>query len=92
MNDRQLRKLQKGRHLADVQRMILSNPLFKNLGERDRKKLASLIYKAETIEIYGRERSIATLNASFDQIVDAVSLVLNEMDDYDDEDEEDKKQ
>lgn len=79
MNDRQLRNLQKNRHLADITRMILSNPLFKNLTERDQKKLAKLIYKAETIELYARERDVYRLNQSFDQIVNAVGLVLGEM-------------
>lgn len=89
MNDRQLRTLQKTRHMADIKRMILGNPLFKNLSERDQKKLAALIYKAETIEIYAREREVYRINESFDQIIEAVSLVLNEMDD-DEEEEGDK--
>ena len=79
MNDRQLRNLQKNRHMADITRMILSNPLFKNLTERDQKKLARLIYKAETIELYARERDVYRLNQSFDQIVNAVGLVLGDM-------------
>ena len=92
MNDRQLRVLQKNRHMADIMRMILGNPLFRNLGERDQKKLAALVYKAETIEIYGRERNVLKVNESFDQIVQAVSMVLDEMDQMDDydEDEEDR--
>lgn len=89
MNDRQLRNLQKTRHMADIRRMILGNPLFKNLVAKDQEKLAKLIYKAETIEIYARERDVYRLNQSFDQIVDAVSLVLQEMDD-EDEDEDDR--
>lgn len=79
MNDRQLRNLQKNRHMADITRMILANPLFKNLTERDQKKLARLIYKAETIELYARERDVYRLNQSFDQIVNAVGLVLGDM-------------
>lgn len=88
MNDRQLRNLQKNRHMADITRMILSNPLFKNLTERDQKKLARLIYKAETIELYARERDVYRLNQSFDQIVNAVGLVLGDML----EDEEDERE
>lgn len=88
MNDRQLRNLQKNRHMADISRMILSNPLFKNLTERDQRKLARLIYKAETIEMYARERDVYRLNQSFDQIVNAVGLVLGEMV----EDEEDERE
>jgi hypothetical protein len=88
MNDRQLRALQKRRHMADVRRMILSNPLFKNLEERDQTKLAKLIYKAESIEIYGREREIYRVNQSFDQIVTAVGIVLDEMVEDEEEGEE----
>lgn len=86
MNDRQLRNLQKTRHMADIKRMILSNPLFKNLSERDQNKLSKLIYKAETIEMYAREREVYRVNQSFDQIVAAVGLVLNEMVDEEEED------
>jgi TRAP-type C4-dicarboxylate transport system substrate-binding protein len=88
MNDRQLRNLQKTRHMADINRMILANPLFRNLSERDQKKLAKLVYKAETVEMYVRERDIYRVNQSFDQIVNAVGLVLNEI--MEDE-EEDKR-
>ena len=95
MNDRQLRKLQKNRHMADVRRMILANSLFKNLTDRDQDKLAAIIYKAETIEMYARERNVYRVNESFDQIVEAVSIVLDEMsdEDYDrreDDDPEDR--
>lgn len=90
MNDRQLRNLQKTRHLADIKRMILANTLFRNLSERDQKKLAALIYKAETIELYARERDVYRLNESFDQIVSAVSMVLNEMNEDDEEEEGDR--
>jgi hypothetical protein len=90
MNDRQLRNLQKTRHLADIKRMILANTLFRNLSERDQKKLSALIYKAETIELYARERDVYRLNESFDQIVSAVSMVLNEMNEDDEEEEGDR--
>lgn len=72
--------------MADIKRMILSNPLFKNLSERDQNKLSKLIYKAETIEMYAREREVYRVNQSFDQIVAAVGLVLNEMVDEEEED------
>lgn len=85
MNDRQLRNLQKTRHMADIRRMILGNPLFKNLTEKDQRKLAALVYKAETIEIYAREREVYRVNDSFDQIVQAVGLVLSEMDEEEEE-------
>lgn len=88
MNDRQLRALQKTRHMSDIKRMILSNPLFKNLNERDQKKLALLIYKAESIEMYGREREIYRVNQSFDQIIAAVGIVLDDMAEDEEEGEE----
>jgi len=69
--------------------MILANPLFRNLSERDQKKLAKLVYKAETVEMYVRERDIYRVNQSFDQIVNAVGLVLNEI--MEDEEEEEKR-
>lgn len=86
MNDRQLRNLQKTRHMADINRMILCNPLFKNLSERDQRKLAKLVYKAETTEMYLRERDVYRINQSFDQIVAAVGLVLSEMSEEEEED------
>lgn len=85
MNDRQLRNLQKTRHMADINRMILVNPLFKNLSERDQRKLAKLVYKAETTEMYLRERDVYKINRSFDQIVAAVGLVLSEMSEEEEE-------
>lgn len=88
MNDRQLRNLQKNRHMADISRMILSNTLFRNLSERDQKRLARLIYKAETVEMYARERDVYRLNQSFDQIVEAVNIVLNDMGEDEEEREE----
>lgn len=88
MNERQLRALQRTRHMADIRRMILTNPLFRNLQERDQTKLAKLIYKAESIEIYARERDIYRVGQSFDQIVAAVGLVLDDMVEDEEEGEE----
>lgn len=86
MYDRQLRKLQKTRHMADIKRMILANPIFKNLSERDQKKLALLVYKAESLEMYAREKDIMRVSDSFDEIIDAINLALSP--DPDDEDDE----
>jgi hypothetical protein len=74
--------------MADIRRMILTNPLFRNLQERDQTKLAKLIYKAESIEIYARERDIYRVGQSFDQIVAAVGLVLDDMVEDEEEGEE----
>lgn len=79
INERNLRRLQKQRHLYDIQAMIMTNPLFKNLGKKDQKKLQKLIYKAELAEIYLRDRNVVRVNQSFDQIVQGVANMLNDM-------------
>ena len=76
--ERQLRKLQKQRHMYDIKMMILSNPLFKNLSEWDQRKLAKLIYKAEMTEVFMRDKQIIRVNESFDDIVDNIANMLNE--------------
>jgi TRAP-type C4-dicarboxylate transport system substrate-binding protein len=88
-----MRKLQKQRHLYDIQMMVLSNPLFKNLNKREQKQLVKLIYKAEMMEVYMRDRQIVRVNDSFDDIVESVARMLDEVDERDrrdrDEDDED---
>jgi len=76
--ERQMRALQKQRHAYDIQLMILSNPLFKNLDKRDQKTLVKLIYKAELMEMYMRDSHIVRINDSFDQIVEDVANMLND--------------
>lgn len=78
--EKQLRKLQKQRHIYEIQMMVLSNPLFKNLNKREQKQLIGLIYKAEMIESYMRDRQIIRINDSFDDIVDSVARMLDEAD------------
>ena len=87
--ERRLRKLQKQRHMNDIQLMILNNPLFKNLEKRDQKKLAELIYKAEMIEVFVRDKEIMRINQSFSDIVAAIADMMDEDDDdrYDDRDD-----
>lgn len=84
-----MRKLQKQRHMYDIKMMILSNPLFKNISEWDQRKLAKIIYKAEMIEIYMRDKQIIRVNESFEDIVESVANMLNDAmgDDPDEEDE-----
>ena len=86
-----MRKLQKQRHLYDIQMMVLSNPLFKNLNKREQKQLVKLIYKAEMIESYMRDRQILRVNDSFEDIVENVARMLDDMNDNErrDGDEED---
>jgi TRAP-type C4-dicarboxylate transport system substrate-binding protein len=91
--ERQMRKLQKQRHIYDIQMMVLSNPLFKNLNKREQKQLVGLIYKAEMMETYMRDRQIVRINDSFEDIVESVARMLDEVDERDrrdrDEDDED---
>ncbi len=84
--ERQMRKLQKQRHLYDIKMMVLSNPLFKNLSERDQKVLVKLIYRAEMIEVFMRDKQIIRINDSFEEIVQGVADMLNDAlgDDEDD--------
>jgi hypothetical protein len=87
--EKQLRKLQKQRHLYDIKMMILSNPIFKNLNDRDQKTLINLVYKAEMIEFSMRDRNIIRVNESFEDIVDNIANMINESirDERDEDDE-----
>lgn len=90
--ERQLIKLQKQRHLYDIQMMILSNPLLKNLSKRDQKTLVKLIYKAEMIESYMRDKQIIRVNDSFEDIVENVARLLDDaMDEQNRRDEDDDR-
>jgi TRAP-type C4-dicarboxylate transport system substrate-binding protein len=84
---RQMRKLQQQRHLYDIKLMVLNNPLFKNLSERDQKKLIKLVYKAEMMEVFMRDRQIMRVNDSFDDIVESVANMLNDALDQDDDED-----
>ena len=86
--ERQMRKLQKQRHMYDIKMMIMSNPMFKNLSEWDQRRLAKLIYKAEMMEIYMRDKQIIRINDDFEDIVQNVADMLNQhMGDDEDEGE-----
>jgi hypothetical protein len=89
MNERHIRKVQKQRHMGNIDLMVLSNPIFKNLADRDRKKLARLIYKAEMIEMHIRDKSLMRVNESFQDIIDAIGLALLDGDDDLDRDKDD---
>jgi len=86
--ERQMRKLQKQRHMYDIKMMIMSNPMFKNLSEWDQRKLAKLIYKAEMMEIYMRDKQIIRINDDFEDIVQNVADMLNQHLGDEDEDEQ----
>jgi hypothetical protein len=89
MNERHIRKVQKQRHMGNIDLMVLSNPIFKNLADRDRKKLARLIYKAEMIEMHIRDKSLMRVNESFQDIIDAIGLALLDGEDELDRDKDD---
>lgn len=65
--------------------MILSNPLFKNLSKSDQKSLQKIIYRAEMMEIFVRNKDLVQVNESFDQIVDQVMYLIGQDDEDDDE-------
>lgn len=92
MNENQIRRIQKNRHVADIMLSINSNSIFKNLSPRDKNKLAKLIYKAELVEIYVRERDLFKINNSFKEMIDNIMLQMDEdfkKSDSDDEEDED---
>ncbi len=74
--------------MYDIQQMILSNPLLKNLGSRDQKTLQKLIYKAEMIEVFMRDKQIVRVNESFEDIVNSVADMLDDALRQDDEDDD----
>ena len=63
--------------MYDIQRMILANPLFKNLGAKDQKTLQKLIYKAELAEMFMRDRNVVRINQSFDEIIESVMDMID---------------
>lgn len=77
MHERQLLKIQKQRHMSNIFIMLLNNPLFKNLSDKDQRKMAKLIYKAEMIEMHARDRALVRNNESFQSIVDALNNAIN---------------
>ena len=77
INERSLRRLQKQRHMYDIQRMILANPLLKNLSLRDQKTMQKLIYRAEMAEMFMRDRSVVRINQSFDEIIESVMDMMD---------------
>ena len=71
--------------MNEISRMILVNPLFKNLGNRDQKKLANIIYKSEMIEVFVRDKELVRIDESFESIVNAVAYMLDDREEYDGE-------
>lgn len=88
--ERQLRKLQKQRHMYDIQQMILANPLLKNLNSKDQKTLQKILYKAEMVEVFMRDKQLVRVNESFEDIINKFSVMFDEAVRDEDYDEDDK--
>lgn len=86
--ERQLRRLQKQRHMYDIQQMILANPLLKNLTSRDQKILQKLLYKAEMVEVFMRDKQLVRVNESFEDIINKFSVMFDDVTRDEDEDDE----
>lgn len=86
--EKQLRRLQKQRHMYDIQQMILANPLLKNLNNRDQKVLRKLLYKAEMVEMFMRDKQLIRVNESFDDIINKFSVMFDDVVRDEDEDDE----
>lgn len=89
MNERQVRKVQKNRHMTEIMLNIAQNSVFKNLSQRDRMKLARIIYKAEIVEFYIREKDLNKVNTAFQEMIASALMSLDERD-YLDDDEDDE--
>jgi hypothetical protein len=85
MRERQIRKLQKNRHLAEIGFTLLQNPTFKNLSRSDRYKMAKLIYKAELIEVEIKSKDMSRTLASFQEMIQNITdqMVDDDDDDFD---------
>jgi nicotinic acid mononucleotide adenylyltransferase len=84
MRERQIRKLQKNRHLAEIGFTLLQNPTFKNLSRADRYRMAKLIYKAELIEIEIKSKDMSRTLDTFQEMIRNITDQLVEDDDDDD--------
>jgi myo-inositol-1-phosphate synthase len=88
MRERYIRKLQKNRHLAEIQFNILANVTFKNLTSRERKQMAKLIYKAELLEMEVKSRKVAETMKSFKDLMDTIEMQIKDDKFLDDEDDD----
>lgn len=85
MRERQIRKLQKNRHLAEIGFTLLQNPTFKNLSRADRYRMAKLIYKAELIEIEIKSKDMSRTLDTFQEMISRITDQLVEDEDDDDD-------
>jgi hypothetical protein len=87
VNERQLRKIQKQRHMSNIFIMLLNNPLFKNLSDRDQRKIAKLIYKAEMIDRYARDKETVSVNVAIQDIISSLNAALQDDNELSDEED-----
>lgn len=87
MNERQVRKVQKNRHMTEIMLNIAQNSVFKNLSQRERVKLAKIIYKAEMVEFYIREKDLNRVNNAFQEMIANALMNLDITEFPDDEDD-----
>ncbi len=83
-----MRKLQKQRHFYDIKLMLLNNDIFKNLSDKDHRVLIKIIYKAEMIEMYMRDKGVLRINDTFEDIVEGVANLLSDSFESDEEDDD----
>jgi myo-inositol-1-phosphate synthase len=88
MRERYIRKLQKNRHIAEIQFNILANVTFKNLTSRERKQMAKLIYKAELLEMEVKSRKVAETMKTFKDLMDTIEMQIKDDKFLDDEDDD----
>jgi hypothetical protein len=89
MRERYIRKLQKNRHLAEINFNILANVTFKNLTPRERRLMAKLIYKAELLEMEVKSRKVAETMKTFKDLMDNIELQMKNDDAFGDDDDDD---
>jgi myo-inositol-1-phosphate synthase len=88
MRERYIRKLQKNRHIAEIQFNILANVTFKNLTSRERKQMAKLIYKAELLEMEVKSRKVAETMKTFKDLMDTIEMQIKDDKFLDDDDDD----
>lgn len=89
MRERYIRKLQKNRHLAEINFNILANVTFKNLTPRERRLMAKLIYKAELLEMEVKSRKVAETMQSFKDLMNNIEMQMKNDETFGDDDDDD---
>jgi len=87
VREKQIRKLQKDRHLAEIAFTLLRNPTFKNLSRSERHKMAKLIYKAELLEMEIKSKDMSRTLLAFQDLINQVESQMIEGSDDDEDDD-----